>query len=71
MERTEQQEGRLWVLSCYAAYVDALRQYGLDPDAAEVRQSRRALARAIERACRQDPQLLTDFKRAFATRPLS
>lgn len=69
MSLTEQQERRLAVLGRYQTYVRALRACDLDPAAGEVRESRRALARAIEEASAQDPELLSDFKRAFATRP--
>lgn len=71
MGRSEQQERRLLVLSRYQEYVAALQTYHLDPSADEVRHTRGALARAIELACAEDPDLLGDFKRAFASRPLS
>lgn len=71
VERTKQQEQRLDVLSRYQEYVVALRTWHLDPAADEVRESRRALARAIEHACMDDPYLLSDFKRAFASKPLT
>jgi hypothetical protein len=71
VERTKQQEQRLDVLSRYQEYVVALRTWQLDPAADEVRECRRALARAIERACGDDPYLLADFKRAFASKPLT
>ncbi|HZU11200.1 MAG TPA: hypothetical protein VFB58_00020 [Chloroflexota bacterium] len=67
MERTQRDERRLDVLARYQDYVDALRLCHLDPDAVPVRESRRALARSIEAACIDDPNLLADFKRAFAT----
>lgn len=69
MDRTVQQERRLRVLARYQAYVDALRTWHMDLDSLEVRESRRALARSIEEACSEDPDLLADFKRAFASRP--
>lgn len=68
MDRTLQQERRLRVLTHYQAYVNALRTWHMDLDSVEVRQSRRALARSIEEACAEDPDLLNDFKRAFASR---
>jgi hypothetical protein len=67
MERAAWQERRLVVLRCYQDYVRALYTYRLDPDAGEVRRRREELARAIERACPEDPTLLSDFRRAFAT----
>jgi hypothetical protein len=69
MERQAWQERRLMVLRCYQEYVRALYEYRLDPDADEVRTRREELARAIERACLDDPTLLSDFRRAFATHP--
>lgn len=71
MERTSREERRLRVLAHYQTYVEALRVHRLDSSAVEVRQSRRALARAIEEACLHDPDLLADFKRSFASRPLA
>ena len=71
MTPTEQQERRLEVLARYQAYVDALHACQLNSAAEEVRGSRRALARAIEAACLEDPDLLIDFKRAFASRHLA
>lgn len=56
------------VLRCYQQYVRALYTFRLDPDAEEVRERREELARAIESACSDDPGLLSDFRRAFATR---
>jgi hypothetical protein len=67
MERTLLQERRLYVLGCYQRYVRALREFRLDPDADEVRDRRKELAHAIEEACREDKDLLGDFRRAFAT----
>lgn len=67
MERSDRDRKRLDVLARYQDYVDALRLCHLDPDATPVRQSRRALAHSIEAACVDDPHLLADFKRAFAT----
>lgn len=55
------------MLRCYQEYVRALYRCRLDPDASEVRDRREELARAIERACPQDPTLLSDFRRAFAS----
>jgi hypothetical protein len=69
MDRTEAQEQRLTVLARYQEYVDALRACHLDSADPEVQTARRNLARAIEQACSEDPFLLSDFKRAFATRP--
>lgn len=69
MERTQEQERRLTVLSRYQEYVEALRACQLDSADPDVQAARRNLARAIEQACAQDPYLLTDFKRAFASRP--
>lgn len=57
------------VLARYQAYVDALREFHLNPGEPAVQSTRRALAQAIEEACVDDPGLLSDFKRAFATRP--
>lgn len=71
MDRTEVVQARLHVLACYQAYVDSLRRYRLDPAAAEVQRCRRLLAHAIEAACANDSALLDDFKRAFASRPLT
>jgi hypothetical protein len=71
MERTMREERRLEVLEHYQRYVEALRDHRLDADAPEVRRRRRALAHAIEAACLDDPDLLTDFKRSFASRPFA
>lgn len=69
MERSERQRRRLAVLEHYHAYVEALRLAHLDDAGLEVQRCRRVLARAIEAACAYDPDLLDDFKRAFAARP--
>jgi len=68
MEMTEEQTRRLTVVKCYHAYVSALHSAHLDHTDPAVRGSRRALAAAIEEACRHDPHVLDDFRRSFAVR---
>lgn len=68
MDVTEQQARRLDVVRCYHTYVSALHSAGLDHTDLQVQRSRRALASAIEDACRYDPHLLDDFRRTFAVR---
>ena len=65
----EQQRARLEVVKRYHAYIAALRATNLDDAAEDVQQTRRALAYAIECGCSVDPNLLSDFKRAFTARP--
>jgi hypothetical protein len=69
MELSPRQQARMVVLRCYHEYVEALRSTHLEHTSPEVHRSRRALARAIEQACVDDPDLLDDFKRTFAARP--
>jgi hypothetical protein len=57
------------VLRHYHSYVEALRAAHLDAAGLDVQRCRGILARAIEVACTEDPELLPDFKRAFAARP--
>lgn len=66
---TDRQRARLAVFRSYHTYVLALHGSALREDQRAVRESRAALARAIEDACLIDPELLGDFKQAFGTKP--
>jgi len=62
------QQRRLEVVRCYHRYVRALRAHGLEAESKAILTTRKALASAIESACAEDPDLLRDFRRAFAAR---
>jgi hypothetical protein len=66
MDLTDLQRRRLVVLRHYHEYVTALHTTRLDSSSSQVQQARKALARAIEDACQNDPWILDDFKRNFA-----